>query len=332
MFDYEPIKSWADFMEETEGTIDQSEALKNDPPETESKTDQQESSRTSGDRDIQVEAVDQWRPQQDLGKTRTASEDSGACERAPETGPHQQRRAQRKEARRETRHWTVNLLQKTLQAPPEETSAPHMDCRRNGEQTFGLRRKQPENSRACERAPKTNRDQQWRTQRKEDRRETRHWTVNPLQKNLQATPEKKSAPQRDSRECLRVRTAEIGQKTQPRPANKPRDRRCSIDEHGWRGAAQCWQSESSFQRRDAPRTPSHNGRRVSERGIRGNPTQCTPARAERNERTQRKPNWWQHDDRSGDPDERETREKHQKKKWSYGNRQWKSGRRPDAAY
>ncbi|KAL6461034.1 hypothetical protein MHYP_G00310000 [Metynnis hypsauchen] len=32
MFDYEPIKSWADFMEETEGTIDQSEALKNDPP------------------------------------------------------------------------------------------------------------------------------------------------------------------------------------------------------------------------------------------------------------------------------------------------------------
>ncbi|KAL6461025.1 hypothetical protein MHYP_G00309910 [Metynnis hypsauchen] len=33
MFDYEPIKSWADFMEETEGTIDQSEALKNDPPD-----------------------------------------------------------------------------------------------------------------------------------------------------------------------------------------------------------------------------------------------------------------------------------------------------------
>ncbi|KAL6461039.1 hypothetical protein MHYP_G00310050, partial [Metynnis hypsauchen] len=161
MFDYEPIKSWADFMEETEGTIDQSEALKNDPPVTESKTDQQESSRTSGDRDIQVEAVDQWRPRQDLGKTRTPSEDSGTCERAPETGPHQQRRAQRKEARRETRHWTVNLLQKTLQDPPEETSALHMDCRRNGEQTFGLRRKQPENSRACERAPKTNRDQQW---------------------------------------------------------------------------------------------------------------------------------------------------------------------------
>ncbi|KAL7866861.1 hypothetical protein AOLI_G00146750 [Acnodon oligacanthus] len=42
MFDYVPIKSWADFMEETEGTIDQSdeiEELKNDFPVNEVKPD-----------------------------------------------------------------------------------------------------------------------------------------------------------------------------------------------------------------------------------------------------------------------------------------------------
>ncbi|KAL7866885.1 hypothetical protein AOLI_G00146990 [Acnodon oligacanthus] len=45
MFDYVPIKSWADFMEETEGTIDQSdeiEELKNDFPVNEVKPDKQE--------------------------------------------------------------------------------------------------------------------------------------------------------------------------------------------------------------------------------------------------------------------------------------------------
>ncbi|KAL7839594.1 hypothetical protein SRHO_G00262520 [Serrasalmus rhombeus] len=156
MLDYEPIKSWADFMEETEGTIDQSaeiEELKNDVPVNKVKADEQErntnretcekieadqeenSTRTSGDRGIQVGAVDQWRHQQASGKTTTLSENSGTCERAPD--PQQQRRAQRKEDRRESCHWTVKNVLKTLQAPPEEKSAPQRDCRRNGEQTYG---------------------------------------------------------------------------------------------------------------------------------------------------------------------------------------------------
>ncbi|KAL7831403.1 hypothetical protein SRHO_G00309060 [Serrasalmus rhombeus] len=292
--DYEPIKSWADFIEETEGSVDQSaetEELMNDVPANEVKA---------------------------FGEKRTLSENSGPCVRAPETDPQEQRRAQRKEGRRESCHWTVKHALKTLQAPPEEKSAPQREYRT-----------QPENPRTCVRAPNTDPQQQRRTQRKEDRGEARHWTFKYALKTLQAPPV--SAPQTDSRECLRVRTADIRQKTHPRPPNKPRDRGCRMGEYG-RGAAQGWQSESSCQRRDAPRTPSNNGGRVSERGKRGNPAQCTPARTKRNQRTVREPNWQQHEDRSAEPEERETRDRGQKKKWSNGNRQWRSGRRPDASH
>ncbi|KAL7831400.1 hypothetical protein SRHO_G00309030 [Serrasalmus rhombeus] len=292
--DYEPIKSWADFIEETEGSVDQSaeiEELMNDVPANEVKA---------------------------FGEKRTLSENSGPCVRAPETDPQEQRRAQRKEGRRESCHWTVKHALKTLQAPPEEKSAPQREYRT-----------QPENPRTCVRAPNTDPQQQRRTQRKEDRGEARHWTFKYALKTLQAPPV--SAPQTDSRECLRVRTADIRQKTHPRPPNKPRDRGCRMGEYG-RGAAQGWQSESSCQRRDAPRTPSNNGGRVSERGKRGNPAQCTPARTERNQRPMREPNWQQHEDRSAEPEEKETRDRGQKKKWSNGNRQWRSGRRPDASH
>ncbi|KAL7831404.1 hypothetical protein SRHO_G00309070 [Serrasalmus rhombeus] len=337
--DYEPIKSWADFIEETEGSVDQSaetEELMNDVPANEVKAEEQErnissetcetteadkeelSTRISGDRGIQVGGVDQSRHQQAFGEKRTLSENSGPCVRAPETDPQEQRRAQRKEGRRESCHWTVKHALKTLQAPPEEKSAPHREYRT-----------QPENPRTCVRAPNTDPQQQRRTQRKEDRREARHWTFKYALKTLQAPPV--SAPQTDSRECLRVRTADIRQKTHPRPPNKPRDRGCRMGEYG-RGAAQGWQSESSCQRRDAPRTPSNNGGRVSERGKRGNPAQCTPARTERTQRPVREPNWQQHEDRSAEPEERETRDRGQKKKWSNGNRQWRSGRRPDASH
>ncbi|KAL7844823.1 hypothetical protein SRHO_G00233620 [Serrasalmus rhombeus] len=298
--DYEPIKSWADFLEDAE-------------------------------RSVQVGGVDQFRHQQEFEEQRTLSENSGPCDRAPETDPQEQRRAQRKEGRRESCHWTVRHALKTLQAPPEEKSAPQRDSRRNGELTSGKTGTQPENPRTCVRAPNTDPQQQRRVQRKEGRREACHWTVKYALKTLQAPPEAMSAPQPDSRECLRVTTADIRQKTHPRPPNKPRDRGCRMGEYG-RGAAQGWQSESSCQRRDAPRTPSNNGGRVSERGRRGNPAQCTPARTERNQRPVRQPNWQQHEDRSAEPEERETRERGQKKKWSNGNRQWRSGRRPDASH
>ncbi|KAL7828065.1 hypothetical protein AOLI_G00312170 [Acnodon oligacanthus] len=117
-------------------------------------------------------------------------------------------------------------------------------------------------------------------------------------------------------------------------ADKPTDRGTHsvgrrIDEYGRRGAAQCCQSEPRFQTRDAPQTPSQNGERVSKREMRGNPAQCTPERTARNDRTIRKPYWRQHDDRSAESDERQTREKHQNKKFRNGNRQWKSRRTDD---
>ncbi|KAL7863271.1 hypothetical protein SRHO_G00122550 [Serrasalmus rhombeus] len=130
------------------------EELKNNVPVNEIKADEQErntsretcekieadkeenSTRTSGDRGIQVGTVDQWRHQQAFGKTRTLSENSGTCERAPETDPQQQRKAQRKEDRKESCHWTVKNVLKSLQAPPEEKSAPQRDCRSNGERTW----------------------------------------------------------------------------------------------------------------------------------------------------------------------------------------------------
>ncbi|KAL6483223.1 hypothetical protein MHYP_G00080950 [Metynnis hypsauchen] len=308
--------------------------------ERESKADEEENSiRKSADRGFRVGAVGQWRHQQAYGKTRSQSENLGTCERAPETDPHQQRRAQRKENRRDTRHWTVEHLEKTLQASPEGKSAPQKDSRRNREQVYG-KRTQSENSGTCARAPEIDPHQQKRPQRKENRKETRHWRVEHLQKSLQAPPEEKSAPQRDSiknRECLRLRTADIRQKNHPRPADNHRDRGTHsvgrrMDEYGWRGAAQCWQKESRCQRRDAPQTPSHDGGCVSERGMRGYPAQSAPARTERNEQTMRIPHWWQHDDRSGEPDERETGARHWNKKWRNANRKWKSERRTNASY
>ncbi|KAL7862616.1 hypothetical protein SRHO_G00116000 [Serrasalmus rhombeus] len=186
MSDYEPIKSWADFLEETEGSVDQSaetEELMNDVPANEVKADEHErntsgetcdtieadkeedTTRTSGDSGIQVGAEDQWRHQQAFGEIRTLSENSGTCDRAPETDPQQQQtRAERKEGRRQSCHWTVNHVLKTLQAPPEEKSAPQRDCRRNGEQA----RTQPENSITWVAATETDPQQQRRAQRKED--------------------------------------------------------------------------------------------------------------------------------------------------------------------
>ncbi|KAL7834314.1 hypothetical protein SRHO_G00285610 [Serrasalmus rhombeus] len=72
----------------------------------------------------------------------------------------------------------------------------------------------------------------------------------------------KSAPQKDcrkNRECPKARTTEIGQKTHHRPMDKQKDRGNNsaghrIDDYGWRGAAQCRQRESRFQRSDAPQT------------------------------------------------------------------------------
>ncbi|XP_037390188.1 trichohyalin-like [Pygocentrus nattereri] len=382
-------------VEAHSAALTETEELMNDVPANEVKAEEQErnissetcetteadkedlSTRISGDRGIQVGGVDQSRHQQAFGEKRTLSENSGPCERAPETDPQEQRRAQRKEGRRESCHWTVKHALKTLQAPPEEKSAPQREYRtqpenprscvrapntdpqqqRRAQRKEGRReschwtvkhalktlqappeeksapqreyRTQTENPRSCVRAPNTDPQQQRRTQRKEDRGEVRHWTFKYALKTLQAPPV--SAPQTDSRECLRVRTADIRQKTHPTPPNKPRDRGCRKGEYG-RGAAQGWQSESCCQRRDAPRTPSNNGGRVSERGKRGNPAQCTPARTERNQRTVREPNWQQHEDRSAEPEERETRDRGQKKKWSNGNRQWRSGRRPDASH
>ncbi|KAL6470578.1 hypothetical protein MHYP_G00172840 [Metynnis hypsauchen] len=93
------------------------------------------------------------------------------------------------------------------QVPPEEKSALQKDCRKNRK-----------NFRTCERAPETDpqgrHGEQSRAQRKEDRGETRYWEGERLHKTLQAPPEEKSAPQRDSRkngECLTVRTTEIVQ-------------------------------------------------------------------------------------------------------------------------
>ncbi|KAL6460130.1 hypothetical protein MHYP_G00318890 [Metynnis hypsauchen] len=410
LFNYEPIKSWADYMEEIEDTIDDAvaeiEAWKIDFPVNEDKTDQQEvnikrgtcrnsqgtaykghkEERAYGKRRTQPENAgtceraphtdpQQWRAQrkenrremrhwmvehqqrtlrappeeksapqidyrqnrhQAYGKRRTQPENAGTCERAPDTDP-QQWRAQRKEYRREMRHWMVEHQQRTLQAPPEEKSAPQIDYRQNRHQEYGKRRTQPENAGTCERAPDTD-PQQRRAQRKEYRRETRQWAVKHLQKTLQDPREEKSAPQRDCRqntEGLRVRTAEFRQKTHPRPADNQTDRGTHssgrrIDEYGRRGAAQCWQSR--LQRRDAPQTPPHNGERVSERAMKGKPAQCTPGRTMRNDRTARKPQWWQHDDRSVEAEERETKERHQDKKFRNGNRQWKNGRRTDASY
>ncbi|KAL7855943.1 hypothetical protein AOLI_G00195470 [Acnodon oligacanthus] len=365
MSEYEPIKSWADFMEEAEETIDDIEAWKNDLPVIEAKTDEgntkrdtcgtsqettykghqeekkseaveQNITRMSGDRGIRVGAVDQWRHQQGCGETKTQSENAGTCEGAPDP---QQRGAQKKEYRREKRHWTFEQLQKTLQAPPEEKSAPRIVCSQNREQAYGKRRTQPENAGTFVRAPDTY-PQQRGAQRKEDRREKRHWAVKHPQKTLQTPPEEMSAPRIDCRknvEGLRVRTAEFRQKTHPRPADKQTDRGTHsfghrIDEYGQRGAARCCQREPRFQRRDAPQTPSQNGERVSKREMSGSPAQCTPGRTARNDRTVRKSHWWQHDDRSVEPDEREAREKHQNKNFRNGNRQWKRGRRTDASY
>ena len=293
-----------------------------------SEADEEENvTRTSGDRGIRVGAVGQWRHKQRFGKTRTQSENSGTCERAPETDPHQQRRAQRKEERREICYLKAGHLQKHHQTPPEEKSAPQKDCRKNREQADGKRRTRLENSRTCERAPDPH--QQRRAQRKEERRETLHWKEDHLQKSLQTPPEEKSAPQKDIRKKgEHLRTS--------RPADNQRDRgahsvRHRMDEYGWRGAAQCWQRERRVQRSDAPQPPSHHGGRVSERGRRGPPVQSAPSRTDRNERTVRKPHWWQHDDRSVEPDEGQTEERHHKK-YRNENRQWKSGRKTNASY
>ncbi|KAL6460147.1 hypothetical protein MHYP_G00319060 [Metynnis hypsauchen] len=327
-------------MEEIEDTIDDAaeiEAWKIDFPVKEDKTDQQEVNIKRGKcRKSQGTAYKGHKEERAYGKRRTQPQNAGTCERAPDTDP-QQWRAQRKENRREKCHWTVEHLQRTLHAPPEEKSAPQIDCRQNRHQAYGKRRTQPENAGTCERAPDTD-PQQRRAQRKEYRRETRQWAVKHLQKTLQDPREEKSAPQRDCRqntEGLRVRTAEFRQKTHPRPADKQTDRGTHssgrrIDEYGRRGAAQCWQSR--LQRRDAPQTPPYNGERVSERAMKGNPTQCTPERTARNDRTVRKPQWWQHDDRFVEAEERETKERHQDKKFKNGNRQWKNGRRTDASY
>ncbi|XP_036438486.1 uncharacterized protein LOC118816084 [Colossoma macropomum] len=284
--DPEPIKSWADIVDETERNINQSaeiEDLKKDAPVNETKTDQhqkntrrgtrgkgrtinyikdkeerqnegheEENSRRTSDRGIRVGAAGQ-RHQPGYGKTRTQSENVGTCGRAPETVPHQQRRGQRN-------HWTREHLQKSLQAPPEEKSAPQIDIRKKGEH---------------------------------------------------------------------LRTS--------RPADNQRDRgahsvRQRMDESRWRGAAQCWQREHRVQRSDAPQPPSRNGGRVSERGRRGHPAQPAPSRTDRNDRTVRKPHWWQHDDRSVEPDDGQTGERHHHKKYRNENRQWKSGRRTNTSY
>ncbi|KAL7865725.1 hypothetical protein SRHO_G00109720 [Serrasalmus rhombeus] len=82
---------------------------------------------------------------------------------------------------------SVNLnghLQKHYQTPPEDKSAPQKDCRENSDQAYGKRRTQLENSRTCERAPETDPHQQRRAQRKEGRREMRHWKREHLQKTL----------------------------------------------------------------------------------------------------------------------------------------------------
>ena len=216
---------------------------KKDKEERQNEGHEEENSRRTSDRGIRVGAAGQ-RHQLGHGKTRTQSENAGTCGRAPETVPP---------------HWTQDYLQKSLQAPPEEKSAPQKDIRKKGEH---------------------------------------------------------------------LRTS--------RPADNQRDRgahsvRHRMDEYGWRGAAQCWQRERRVQRSDAPQPPSHNGGRVSERGRRGHPAQSAPSRTDRNERTVRKPHWWQHDDRSVEPDEGQTEERHHKK-YRNENRQWKSGRRTNASY
>ncbi|KAL7838639.1 hypothetical protein AOLI_G00270430 [Acnodon oligacanthus] len=372
LIDYEPIKSWGDFMEEAEETIHDTavDQSKHQQGCGETKTESENAGTCEGAHDPQQRGAERkecsrekrhWTlehlqktlqappeeksaPQTDCrksreeayGKRRIQPESAGTRERAPDTDP-QQRGAQRKEYRREKRHWTVEHIQRTLQAPYQEKSAPRIICSQNREQAYGTKREQHENAGTCERAPDTD-SQQRRAQRKEHRRETRHWAAKHHQKTLQAPPEVKSAPQRDCRknaEGLRERTAEFRQKTHPRPADKQTYKGTysfgrRIDEYGQRGAAQCCQREPRFQRRDAPQTPSQNGERVSKREMRVNPAQCTPERSARNDRTVRKPQWWLHDVRSAEPDERETREKHQK--FRNGNRQWKSGRRTDASY
>ena len=98
---------------------------KKDQEQRKSELEEEENSmRTSA-------ARGQWRYQQGYGKRRTQPENSQTCERAPETDPHQQRRAQRKEDRREICHWKREHLQKTPQAPPEEKM--QKDSRKNKE-------------------------------------------------------------------------------------------------------------------------------------------------------------------------------------------------------